>query len=496
MFTKLRDVLSGSRRWRAWLPAAVLAMLVTGSTTRAQLDLPDINPSKIIRPSDLHLDKIVPPDLDKLDPSAALRRELDAARKDAMKGLRKLDPEEVFQRIQKAIQTRIAAEVRKSGVKYDARTGVADLRGTQMGKILTHWLESFAQGNKRAGRVEELSFNVKTHRLAARLYVKHCQSWGKVIPGQGEVELYSVTQRAIFHYDFRKGAGDFDIDLGPLAPRINTRTIEKLQEGDLVGIAEALALEAVGKLWNHEEKDEYLQRVNQYRARYGAANVYFASKTFVNWATPETIGKYVLNGVVTGGASVYPQIMHDAEARAREELPALTEWLKTRGMANAESAARQLLTGRAPRWPFLKFEMLPVRYSSREKPLHAVTTPWRNVNHLAFAIVWSDGAKAQAEGSQTNAGGSNTHGAEARTIHVSFTNGTAHSVSFHLNGGKGLTTALRAGQRQSFRMIVDPGRPPIVSVTRRDGRRHSVPVHDGGTYTFRMERGEIHVASR
>lgn len=372
-----------------------------------------------------------------------------------------------------------------------------------MGKVLTHWLQNFAQGNKRDGRVEELSFNVKTRRLKVRLMAKHCQSWGKIIPGQGEVELYSVTQRATFFYDFNKGSGSFDIDLGPLASHINTRTLEKLKEGDLVGVAEGLVPEAAGKLWNHEEKDEYDHRRSQYQTRYGAANVYFASKRFVNWAGPETIGKYVLDGVVTGGSSVYPQIMHDVETRAQEELPPLIDWLKSRGMANAESAARQLLTGHTPRWPFLKFEMIPVRYSSREKPLHAVTTPWRNVDHLAFVVVWTEGGPS----TDTKKGGSghpdtttahpgDKQKAAAKTIHVRLTNRTSHRVSFQLNGAEKVSAVVQPGQEKSFRIAVKAGGAPTVSFVPRKGHALALPVHDGGAYTFRMIRGEVRLISQ
>lgn len=491
MIVQSRLVCGPRQSGRTWLPAAVLALLAAAPAARAQFDPSDLDP--------FNRNSAIRKELNKADPTAALRRELEDARKVALKDLRKFDPDEVFRRVQRAIETRVSAELRKNGAKYDKRSGEMDLRGTEMGKVLTHWLSSFAQGNKRAGRVDELSFNVKTRRLTVRLYAKHCQSWGKVIPGQGEVELYSVTQRAVFHYDFRKGSGDFDIDLGPLAPRINTRTLKKLQEGDLVGMAEALAPEALGKAWNHEEKNEYDQRVSEFQRRYGARNVYFASKKFVNWASPETIGKYVLNGVITGGTSVYPQIMRDAETRAREELPALTAWLRQRGLGNADTAARQLLTGHTPRWPFIKFEMIPVRYSSREKPLHAVTTPWRNVNHLAFVIVWTDNEARKDTSATVKQGGHTANPvpvAAARTILVSFTNRTPHAVTFHLNGGKGLSTTLRAGQKQSFRVVVDAGRAPAASFAQRSGRTHSVSLRDGGSYTFESNRGEIHVLAR
>ncbi len=345
------------------------------------------------------------------DPTQALRREWENARAAAMKDLPRLSPQLVFDGVQGALQQRIEDELRKNGVLYNPNTGDIDLRSTRMGQVLSRWAYDFAQGNRRQGGVQQFTYNVKSQLLTLRLYARHRQSWGKVIPGMGPVDLYDVTQTAAFWYSFRKGSGGFDIDLGPLAPHVNSETLAKLEAGDLVGAAEAAAPGVGGMLLHHEQTDEYAQLLAQYQARWGAANVYFASKTFVDWAGPDTFARYVLNGVITAGASVYPQIMHDAEQQAQNEFPRLIAWLEGRGMSNAEAAARQLLTGQQPPWPFMEFEIIPVQYASRDRPLGAVSTPWIRENHLAFVIIWTTGGHPA---NPSGAGGVHTAGYETR----------------------------------------------------------------------------------
>ncbi len=314
---------------------------------------------------------------------------IDKAREKALKDLRKFDPEEIFGWVQQSIKEDIADELKRNGLAFNQETGELDLRDTRMGLTLLDWLEKFVQGNNSEGKVEEFIYNVVSRKLTVHLYARHRQSSNKVIPGQ-KVDLYSVTQRAKFWYDFQSLSGDFEIDPGQLSPRFSSQTFEKLSEGDLTAVAE-LSPTAIGKVVNFERENEYEKNLNELRTSYGAENVYLASQDFVDWATPETLAKYAVNGVLTAGASVYPQIMADARKRAASEMPSITKWLEERGMENASAVAMDLLTGNPPKWPFLKFEMIPVRYSAREKPLNAMTTEWRHVNHLAFVITWING---------------------------------------------------------------------------------------------------------
>ena len=170
-----------------------------------------------------------------------------------------------------------------------------DLRGTPMGEVLNTWARDFPRGTSaRAGR-DQFSFNVNSGKLVLQLHVRHCQSWGKSIPGHGLVDLYSVTETARFWYSFRSNSGDFDIDLGPLAPHINSSTYEQLSKGDIIGRWRA-APGVIGSIVHYERTNEYAKRRGQFEARYGAGNVYFASKGFVDWATPETAADYTTDG--------------------------------------------------------------------------------------------------------------------------------------------------------------------------------------------------------
>lgn len=347
-----------------------------------------------VNEAERHVEGKVREGLREIDPVVAARRRFEAARAEAERNLRKLDPREILARVQAAINQQVHNELRKNGSTWNERTGEVDLRGTSMGRSLEHWLDAFAQGNKGDGRVDAFTFNVRTRRLEVRLTAKHAHSWGRIIPGQPPVDLYSITQHAMFRYDFRSNSGQIKIDAGRLAPPMDTKTYERLSEGDLVAVAETLSPRVVGDVVNYERVNRYDEVRRELQARYGAENVFLASKSFVDWASPNTLGRYAVTGVLTAGASVYPQFMRDVQRQSQHEIPALTAWLSRRGMGNAQGVARELITGGVPRWPFLKFEIVPVRYSAREKPLHAFTTPWRHIDHLAFVVVWDDRARS------------------------------------------------------------------------------------------------------
>jgi uncharacterized protein YkwD len=79
----------------------------------------------------------------------------------------------------------------------------------------------------------------------------------------------------------------------------------------------------------------------------------------------------------------------------------------------------------------------------------------------------------------------------ARTIQVQFTNRTNREVTFFLNGGKGLTTGLKAGQAKTYPMVVDAGVPPIVGIIQADGKQMNFTVEDGKKYAFMVEGNTI-----
>ncbi len=348
-----------------------------------RIDLP--RPPRIDLPKPPRIDVPKPPDLPRLDPTRQARRELENARRSAQKGLRRLSPQDVFGNVERSL-TALAG---RAGVKVNRASGEVDLRGTAAGRTLNSWLNRFAQGNARKAEVEELSYNTRTRILQARLYVRHHQrqNWGVL----GRIDLYDCTQRARFRYDFRRGEAAFDIDLGPLAPRINERVVKALREGDLVKAAEAAGPSVVGdKVIRFERRNDYDRVLRDYERKYGRGNVYLSSRRFVEWAGSRSIGKYAATGVISGGSAVWPQIMKDAQEMAAKELPDLVAWLERQGQGEARAMARQLLTGRKPAWPFLKFEMVVVPHYAREVDRFTgkVKTPWRRFNNLGFVVVF------------------------------------------------------------------------------------------------------------
>ncbi|MBY0230733.1 MAG: DNA cytosine methyltransferase [Gemmataceae bacterium] len=328
----------------------------------------------------------IPTKPEDLDPTKKIKQELEKARAEALKTLNRFSPENVLDNVRKSIGQRLSKAEAQSGAKLDRATGEIDLRGTKIGRTLHSWLDKFAQGKESKGEVEELSYNVKTQVFKARLYARHQQrqNWGVL----GKVDLYSVTQRAMFTFDFKKKSADFDLDLGKLAPKINKRTMEALAKGDLATVAEAMApdLSAIGK---YERKNDYDEILAKYQKRHGAANVYMSSRGFVSWAGSRTIGKYVADGVISGGTAVWPKIMAEAREMGQKELPGIASWLEGRGQKGAREMAQALLTGQKPRWPFIKFELVVVPHYAREvNPQTGVKTPWRKFPNLGFVIVF------------------------------------------------------------------------------------------------------------
>ncbi|MFO0878274.1 MAG: hypothetical protein U0840_13060 [Gemmataceae bacterium] len=377
-----------------------LAFLATASLALGQFggfkppSLPDIKPPKLpdVKPPKLpdlkppKLPDVKPPKLPDLNPLEAARKELERARRNAMKELRKLDPDTIASNLRESLNVFKSAAEAKTGVKVDERTGDIDLRQHSSGKTLQKWISKFAQGNEGHGELQEFRFNVRTGQMMLRLKAVHCQrqNWGPL----GKVDLYSVTQTAKVSYDLRRREVDFNIDLGPLAPRISTKTVKALADGDVVKALESAGPEAINKIVKFERKNDYDKIRSELRRKHGDRNVYLASYRFVDWAGSSTIGKYLVDGALTG-PGVWPKIMKDAQEMAAKELPDLVAWLESLGQKEARRMAEKLLTGQRPSWPFLKFEMIVVPHYAREvNPQTGVKTPWRRFNNLAFVVVF------------------------------------------------------------------------------------------------------------
>ena len=124
-----------------------------------------------------------------------------------------------------------------------------------------------------------------------------------------EVIAYDLTMRGSFAFNPKRGTGHLTLDLGR-GVKFDTTKVERLLEGDLSVVADAYPtlgfLEK--RLWN-----DYDTIRRTYDERYGRGNAYVASKRFVDWATPETAGRWVLTAIATAGTAA----VTSASARAR-----------------------------------------------------------------------------------------------------------------------------------------------------------------------------------
>ena len=161
-----------------------------------------------------------------------------------------------------------------------------------------------------------------------------------------------------------------------------------MQSGDLIGIAQAMTPEAIGDLARLETADDLDEIENSYFARYGRGNIYFPTRGFAAFATPERLAKYVVNGIISLGTDVCREIMADLQEQAQAELPPLAAWLESRGQQGAATIAGQLLSGRMPELPTISFQLIQVPFRSRNVTPVGLSTPWRPVNHITFVVYW------------------------------------------------------------------------------------------------------------
>jgi len=74
---------------------------------------------------------------------------------------------------------------------------------------------------------------------------------------------------------------------------------------------------------------------------------------------------------------------------------------------------------------------------------------------------------------------------------VEFTNTTASTVQYHINGGDGLNASLPPGKTARVKVVVTPGVTPAITLKQPGGKTKKFSLKDGDKYAFRMENGEI-----
>jgi hypothetical protein len=238
-----------------------------------------------------------------------------------------------------------------------------DLKNSAVGKVLVKLLKSLAQGNKRSAGIDYLTLNKVTGELRGKFWVHH-----KHKPVSG-VTLYSLKQSASFTFN-------------PLTMTATANVNLNLGRGVLLPLQRIVDL-----LVTVQRHDEYNQVRDSYVSQFGAGNVYFASKEFVNYVSPGTFGQAFLDGLASGGTSV-GQALQKAEDVALHEVNEVTAWLVLKGVSEAAATAKAILTGQKVDWPFLAVKWQPVHYFTDIQVVGGIVKADIQVSHGAFALVW------------------------------------------------------------------------------------------------------------
>ncbi|MGO8899658.1 MAG: hypothetical protein ACLQU5_15115 [Isosphaeraceae bacterium] len=297
------------------------------------------------------------------------------------------------------------------GATAYAQNPVIDLKNAPVGHKLAGFLHDFAQGNERNAGVNSLSMNRMTGDIQGNVWVRHRQVAGHTPrvwnpnpfhpgwAGGDPIVVYDDTQTADFAFDLRTGSGHFVLDLGH-GVKLDTSRIQGMLQGDLNDYLE-IAFPGGGGLVEKRFRDEYQEIRNSYAQRWGPSNIYFASKRFTDWASPETAGDWVITAIATGGSAAVAQAMQQSEQQASQEAPEIIAWLESKGIAEARDVVAQILSGGRVEWPFLAVKWQTVGYFSWTEAAGRAVTPQIRSTHAAFVIIWQDqpgGGAGQGQG--------------------------------------------------------------------------------------------------
>jgi hypothetical protein len=175
---------------------------------------------------------------------------------------------------------------------------------------------------------------------------------------------------------------DFEVDVG---------AIKSLLEGDFV---QALDLIPNFGLVKRDISSDYDEQQQKYFDEYGKENVYFASRDFVRWATPETAGRWIVELIATGGAAA-DGIAKDAEERVLKEITNIEDWLTGKAVGTVEAIAKKLIAGQPPGIPnvTIKLWWQKVMYKSTLFISGNQVGGSIPVGHGAFVFIWMDQGK-------------------------------------------------------------------------------------------------------
>jgi hypothetical protein len=213
-----------------------------------------------------------------------------------------------------------------------------DMANTSVAKKIEGKLRSLAQGNEKSAKVTGITVDRSTGDVTGGFQVRHRHVW-KILGNK--VTAYDLTQSGnftfnIFSFEIR---GSLDIGRGI---KVGLQDLKKLAEGDLTPLWTA-ALTV-------KQRSNYDGRVADIRAKHGAANVYVAPKSFVDWMGPSTLVRWGAEAVLSGGASL-STIPAEVASKVRAEALGIRNWLAARvkDAATAEAIANKIVGALANR---------------------------------------------------------------------------------------------------------------------------------------------------
>jgi hypothetical protein len=155
--------------------------------------------------------------------------------------------------------------------------------------------------------------------------------------------------------------------------------------------ARALTLIRVSGQFTREGRSEYDDQKNNSIKRHGPENVYFGSSDFVQWASPETAGRWIIDLVDKGGTTC-EIIAEESQEIAHNEIKGITAWLEKKGRAEARKIAHKLMNGLPVSIPngCIRLAWEPVRYKSTLTIGGKKIGGPIDVTHAAFVLIWLD----------------------------------------------------------------------------------------------------------
>ncbi len=148
------------------------------------------------------------------------------------------------------------------------------------------------------------------------------------------------------------------------------------------------ALEKMGVLKTDDNYDQVRDALYQ---RYGAGNVYFASRNFVSWASPETLAVYTAAGILTGGASL-GATLEDMKAHLVSEASQIGNWLASKaksGHPGVDDIINAILNRKEVDGVYFAVKWTQVNYYYRGNVL-GLWRPTIKSPHAAFAVVFKE----------------------------------------------------------------------------------------------------------